>query len=151
MSFILCTSIHIPVEDVWFEIISLSNDSHSGAIPYCLQAYFYIVWESIDVMYLGKWAFLISDIGQYEHQIAFLSVTVLLMTYSVKQWQTHCLSKCCVVLCLTDSLPGDISQMVLSSVHPSFSVPIGLSPGKREASQQPCLLSKSVPSASLER
>ncbi|RMC16414.1 hypothetical protein DUI87_06743 [Hirundo rustica rustica] len=50
-----------------------------------------------------------------------------------------------------DSLPGDISQMVLSSVHPSFSVPIGLSPGKREASQQPFLLSKSVPSASLER
>ncbi|KAL9821666.1 rho guanine nucleotide exchange factor 28 isoform 2-T2 [Geothlypis trichas] len=50
-----------------------------------------------------------------------------------------------------DSLPGDISQMVLSSVHPSFSVPIGLSPGKREASQQPYLLSKSVPSASLER
>ncbi|NXX28669.1 ARG28 factor, partial [Nicator chloris] len=51
----------------------------------------------------------------------------------------------------TNSLPGDISQMVLSSVHPSFSVPIGLSPGKREASQQPFLLSKSVPSASLER
>ncbi|NWY69145.1 ARG28 factor, partial [Erithacus rubecula] len=65
--------------------------------------------------------------------------------------KTHCLSKCCVVLCLTDSLPGDISQMVLSSVHPSFSVPIGLSPGKREASQQSYLLSKSVPSASLER
>ncbi|NXQ10322.1 ARG28 factor, partial [Peucedramus taeniatus] len=52
---------------------------------------------------------------------------------------------------VTNSLPGDISQMVLSSVHPSFSVPIGLCPGKREASQQPCLLSKSVPSASLER
>ncbi|XP_068032578.1 rho guanine nucleotide exchange factor 28 isoform X3 [Anomalospiza imberbis] len=52
---------------------------------------------------------------------------------------------------VTNSLPGDISQMVLSSVHPSFSVPIGLSPGKREASQQPYLLSKSVPSASLER
>uniref|UniRef100_A0A8C3N6E8 Uncharacterized protein n=1 Tax=Geospiza parvula TaxID=87175 RepID=A0A8C3N6E8_GEOPR len=49
------------------------------------------------------------------------------------------------------SLPGDISQMVLSSVHPSFSVPIGLSPGKREASQQPYLLSKSIPGASLER
>ncbi|RLW05268.1 hypothetical protein DV515_00005216 [Chloebia gouldiae] len=52
---------------------------------------------------------------------------------------------------VTNSLPGDISQMVLSSVHPSFSVPIGLSPGKREASQQPYLLSRSVPSASLER
>ncbi|NXM92198.1 ARG28 factor, partial [Oenanthe oenanthe] len=52
---------------------------------------------------------------------------------------------------VTNSLPGDISQMVLSSVHPSFSVPIGLSPGKREASQQSYLLSKSVPSASLER
>ncbi|XP_063035754.1 rho guanine nucleotide exchange factor 28 isoform X8 [Melospiza melodia melodia] len=52
---------------------------------------------------------------------------------------------------VTNSLPGDISQMVLSSVHPSFSVPVGLSPGKREASQQPYLLSKSVPSASLER
>ncbi|CAN8220290.1 unnamed protein product [Coccothraustes coccothraustes] len=52
---------------------------------------------------------------------------------------------------VTNSLPGDISQMVLSSVHPSFSVPIGLSPGKREASQEPYLLSKSVSSASLER
>ncbi|KAL2294474.1 hypothetical protein Nmel_008206, partial [Mimus melanotis] len=52
---------------------------------------------------------------------------------------------------VTNSLPGDISQMVLSSVHPSFSVPIGLSPGKREASQQSYLLSKSVSSASLER
>ncbi|OWK62794.1 Rho guanine nucleotide exchange factor 28 [Lonchura striata] len=52
---------------------------------------------------------------------------------------------------VTNSLPGDISQMVLSSVHPSFSAPIGLSPGKREALQQPYLLSKSVPSASLER
>ncbi|NXB33627.1 ARG28 factor, partial [Eulacestoma nigropectus] len=52
---------------------------------------------------------------------------------------------------VTNSLPGDISQMVLSSVHPSSSVPIGLSPGKREASQQPYFLSKSVPSASLER
>ncbi|XP_041282877.1 rho guanine nucleotide exchange factor 28 isoform X10 [Onychostruthus taczanowskii] len=52
---------------------------------------------------------------------------------------------------VTNSLPGDISQMVLSSVHPSFSVPIGLSPGKKETSQQPYLLSKSLPSASLER
>ncbi|NXM51174.1 ARG28 factor, partial [Gymnorhina tibicen] len=52
---------------------------------------------------------------------------------------------------VTNSLPGDFSQMVLSSVHPSSSVPIGLSPGKREASQQLYFLSKSVPSASLER
>ncbi|NWT83959.1 ARG28 factor, partial [Lanius ludovicianus] len=52
---------------------------------------------------------------------------------------------------VTNALPGDISQMVLSSVHPSSSLPIGLSPGKREASQQLYFLSKSVPSASLER
>lgn len=148
MPFTLCTSICAPVEHVWFEIIFLSNDIHTG---YCLQSYFYILWESIVVMYFGKWTFLTSGVGQYEHQIAFLSISVLLMTYSVKQWQIHCSSKCCVVLCLADSLPGDISQMVLSSVHPSSSVPIGLSPGKREASQQPYLLSKSVPSTSLER
>ncbi|NWI46905.1 ARG28 factor, partial [Picathartes gymnocephalus] len=52
---------------------------------------------------------------------------------------------------VTNSLPGDISQMMLSSVHPSFSVPIGLPAGQREDSQQPYFLSKSVPSASLER
>ncbi|XP_066195264.1 rho guanine nucleotide exchange factor 28 [Sylvia atricapilla] len=52
---------------------------------------------------------------------------------------------------VTNSLPGDISQMVLSTAHSSFSVPVGLYPGKREASQQPFLLSKSVPTASLER
>ncbi|NXG15528.1 ARG28 factor, partial [Grallaria varia] len=52
---------------------------------------------------------------------------------------------------VTNSLPGDISQMVLSSVHPSSSLSIGLSPGKREASPQSCFLSKSVPSASFER
>ncbi|NXE97205.1 ARG28 factor, partial [Menura novaehollandiae] len=52
---------------------------------------------------------------------------------------------------VTNSLPGDISQMVLSSVHPSSSVPIGLSPGKKESLQQPYFLSKSVPSASFER
>ncbi|XP_010004683.1 PREDICTED: rho guanine nucleotide exchange factor 28 [Chaetura pelagica] len=51
----------------------------------------------------------------------------------------------------TNSLPGDISQMVLSSVHPSSSVPIGLSVGRREVSQQSHFLSKSVPSASFER
>ncbi|NWR59452.1 ARG28 factor, partial [Bucorvus abyssinicus] len=52
---------------------------------------------------------------------------------------------------VTNSLPGDISQMVLSPVHPSSSVPIGLSAGRREASQQSHFLSKSVPSASFER
>ncbi|KFP51706.1 Rho guanine nucleotide exchange factor 28, partial [Cathartes aura] len=41
-------------------------------------------------------------------------------------------------------------EEVLSSVHPSSSVPIGLSAGRREASQQSRFLSKSVPSASLE-
>ncbi|XP_058683479.1 rho guanine nucleotide exchange factor 28 isoform X4 [Poecile atricapillus] len=51
---------------------------------------------------------------------------------------------------VTNSLPGDISQMTLSTVHPSFSVPIGLSSGKREA-LPPYLLSKSVPGAGLER
>ncbi|NXQ91608.1 ARG28 factor, partial [Nyctibius grandis] len=52
---------------------------------------------------------------------------------------------------VTNSLPGDISQMVLFPVHPSSSVPIGLSAGRREASQQSHFLSKSVPSASFER
>ncbi|NXC00461.1 ARG28 factor, partial [Orthonyx spaldingii] len=52
---------------------------------------------------------------------------------------------------VTNSLPGDISQMVLSPVHSYSSVPIGLSRGKREASQQPYFLSKNVSSANLER
>ncbi|XP_032532449.1 rho guanine nucleotide exchange factor 28 isoform X9 [Chiroxiphia lanceolata] len=51
---------------------------------------------------------------------------------------------------VTNSLPGDMPQMVLSSVDPFSSVPIGLSYGKREVSQQ-SYLSKSVPSASFER
>ncbi|OXB60208.1 hypothetical protein ASZ78_008171 [Callipepla squamata] len=46
---------------------------------------------------------------------------------------------------------GDISQPGLSSVHPSSSVPIGLSAGRREALQQSHSLSKSVPGASYER
>ncbi|NXK47330.1 ARG28 factor, partial [Chauna torquata] len=46
---------------------------------------------------------------------------------------------------------GDISQPVLSLVHPSSSVPIGLSAGRREALQQSHSLSKSVPSANFER
>ncbi|XP_014820600.1 PREDICTED: rho guanine nucleotide exchange factor 28 isoform X9 [Calidris pugnax] len=52
---------------------------------------------------------------------------------------------------VTNSLPGDISQAALAPVHPSSSVPIGLSAGQREASQQSHFLSKSVPSASFER
>ncbi|KAM6035524.1 rho guanine nucleotide exchange factor 28 isoform 3-T4 [Theristicus caerulescens] len=52
---------------------------------------------------------------------------------------------------VTNSLPGDVSQMVLSPVRSSSSVPIGLSAGRREASQQSHFLSKSVPSASFER
>ncbi|NWZ52132.1 ARG28 factor, partial [Haliaeetus albicilla] len=51
---------------------------------------------------------------------------------------------------VTNSLPGDISQMVLSPVL-SSSVPVGLSAGRREGSPQPHFLSKSVPSASFER
>ncbi|NXE23809.1 ARG28 factor, partial [Ardeotis kori] len=52
---------------------------------------------------------------------------------------------------VTNSLPGDISHLALTSVHSSSSVPIRLSAGRREASQQSHFLSKSVPSASLER
>ncbi|XP_052557221.1 rho guanine nucleotide exchange factor 28 isoform X3 [Tympanuchus pallidicinctus] len=46
---------------------------------------------------------------------------------------------------------GDISQPGILSVHPSSSVPIGLSAGRREALQQSHSLSKSVPGASFER
>ncbi|XP_065511804.1 rho guanine nucleotide exchange factor 28 [Caloenas nicobarica] len=52
---------------------------------------------------------------------------------------------------VTNSLPGDVSQTVVSLVHPSSPVPIELSAGRREASQQTPFLSKSVPSASFER
>ncbi|XP_075382702.1 rho guanine nucleotide exchange factor 28 isoform X2 [Mycteria americana] len=52
---------------------------------------------------------------------------------------------------VTNSLPGDVSQTVLCPVRSSSSVPIGLSVGRREASQQSHFLSKSVPSASFER
>ncbi|NWR73763.1 ARG28 factor, partial [Centropus unirufus] len=52
---------------------------------------------------------------------------------------------------VTNSLPGDVSQTVLFPVHSTSSVPIGLSAGKREASQQSHFLSKSVPGASFER
>ncbi|KFP30885.1 Rho guanine nucleotide exchange factor 28, partial [Colius striatus] len=60
-------------------------------------------------------------------------------------------TKCCVVLCLTDSLPSDIAQIMLSPVHSSSSMPMGLSAGRREASQQSHALSQGVLSTSLER
>uniref|UniRef100_A0A669Q4N1 Rho guanine nucleotide exchange factor 28 n=1 Tax=Phasianus colchicus TaxID=9054 RepID=A0A669Q4N1_PHACC len=46
---------------------------------------------------------------------------------------------------------GDISQPGILSMHPSSSVPIGLSAGRREALQQSHSLSKSVPGTSFER
>ncbi|XP_074712454.1 rho guanine nucleotide exchange factor 28 isoform X1 [Strix uralensis] len=52
---------------------------------------------------------------------------------------------------ITNSLPGNVSQMVLFPVHPSSSMPIGLAAGSREALQQSHLVSKSLPSASFER
>ncbi|NXX79551.1 ARG28 factor, partial [Urocolius indicus] len=45
----------------------------------------------------------------------------------------------------------DIAHMMVSPVHPSSSMPIGLSAGRREASQQSHALSQSVPNTSLER
>ncbi|KGL92690.1 Rho guanine nucleotide exchange factor 28, partial [Charadrius vociferus] len=44
-----------------------------------------------------------------------------------------------------------LKQQFLEGVHPSSSMPIGLSAGRREVSQQSHFLSKSVPSASFER
>ncbi|NXS92336.1 ARG28 factor, partial [Jacana jacana] len=52
---------------------------------------------------------------------------------------------------VTNSLPGDISQAVLAPMHPSSSVPVGLSAGQKETSQQSHFLSKSVPGANFER
>ncbi|XP_010193174.1 PREDICTED: rho guanine nucleotide exchange factor 28, partial [Mesitornis unicolor] len=51
---------------------------------------------------------------------------------------------------VTNSLPGDITQMVHSPVHPSCSVPVGLSAGRRQTLQQSHFLSRSVLSASFE-
>ncbi|NXJ81391.1 ARG28 factor, partial [Trogon melanurus] len=68
-----------------------------------------------------------------------------------KKSQERCHNRNKTQACVTNSLPGDISQMMLPSVHPSSSVPIGLSAGRREALQQSHFLSKSVPSASFER
>ncbi|XP_043370621.1 rho guanine nucleotide exchange factor 28 isoform X7 [Dermochelys coriacea] len=52
---------------------------------------------------------------------------------------------------LTNSSFRDIPQPMFSSMHPSSSIPIGLSSVRKEVSQQPHSLSKSVPSASFER
>ncbi|XP_039400635.1 rho guanine nucleotide exchange factor 28 isoform X1 [Mauremys reevesii] len=52
---------------------------------------------------------------------------------------------------LTNSSFRDIPQPMFSSMHPSSSMPIGLSAVRKEVSQQPHSLSKSVPSASFER
>ncbi|NWX41049.1 ARG28 factor, partial [Steatornis caripensis] len=68
-----------------------------------------------------------------------------------KKYQERCHNKNKLQAGVTNSLPGDISQMALSPVHPSSCVPIGLSAGRREASQQSSFLSKSVPSAGFER
>ncbi|XP_074877321.1 rho guanine nucleotide exchange factor 28 isoform X2 [Buteo buteo] len=67
-----------------------------------------------------------------------------------KKSQERCHNKNKPQAGVTNSLPGDISQMVLSPVL-SSSVPVGLSAGRREGSPQPHFLSKSVPSASFER
>ncbi|XP_074808835.1 rho guanine nucleotide exchange factor 28 isoform X2 [Natator depressus] len=52
---------------------------------------------------------------------------------------------------LTNSSFRDIPQPTFSSMHPSSSMPVGLSSVRKEISQQPHSLSKSVPSASFER
>ncbi|XP_048705262.1 rho guanine nucleotide exchange factor 28 isoform X5 [Caretta caretta] len=52
---------------------------------------------------------------------------------------------------LTNSSFRDIPQPMFSSMHPSSSMPVGLSSVRKEVSQQPHSLSKSVPSASFER
>ncbi|XP_067425369.1 rho guanine nucleotide exchange factor 28 isoform X2 [Emydura macquarii macquarii] len=52
---------------------------------------------------------------------------------------------------LTNSSFREIPQPTFSSMHPSSSMPSGLSAVKKEVSQQPYSLSKSVPSASFER
>ncbi|XP_029430756.1 rho guanine nucleotide exchange factor 28 isoform X2 [Rhinatrema bivittatum] len=52
---------------------------------------------------------------------------------------------------LTNSSHRDIPQPVFSSMHPSSSLPVGLSALRKETSQQMYPLSKSVPTASFER
>ncbi|XP_008165743.2 rho guanine nucleotide exchange factor 28 isoform X5 [Chrysemys picta bellii] len=52
---------------------------------------------------------------------------------------------------LTNSSFREIPQPSMFSMHPSSSMPVGLSAVRKEVSQQPHSLSKSVPSASFER
>ncbi|XP_075788373.1 rho guanine nucleotide exchange factor 28 isoform X1 [Pelodiscus sinensis] len=52
---------------------------------------------------------------------------------------------------LTNSSFRDLPQPIFSSIHPSSSMPTGLSAVKKEVSQQPHALSRSVPCASFER
>ncbi|XP_037758961.1 rho guanine nucleotide exchange factor 28 isoform X5 [Chelonia mydas] len=52
---------------------------------------------------------------------------------------------------LTNSSFRDIPQPMFSSMHPSSSMPVGLSSVRKEVSQQPHSLSKSVPSTNFER
>ncbi|XP_074851528.1 rho guanine nucleotide exchange factor 28 [Carettochelys insculpta] len=52
---------------------------------------------------------------------------------------------------LTNSSFRDIPQPTFSSMHPSSSMPIGLSAARKDVSQQPQSLSRSVPCASFER
>ena len=68
----------------------LLSNIHARAVPLCLQSYLYIPWESITVVYHGKWTFWMPSIGQYEYEIAFLSRSVLLMTH---------LTLCVKILC----------------------------------------------------
>ncbi|KAM8793613.1 LOW QUALITY PROTEIN: rho guanine nucleotide exchange factor 28-like [Eudromia elegans] len=68
-----------------------------------------------------------------------------------KKLQERCHNKNKPQAGLTNSSLGDIPQPVFSLVHPSSSLPIGLSAARREASQQSHSLSKSIPSASFER
>lgn len=122
MSFTICTNIWVccvqvaMLEHVWF----LLSNIHAWAIPLCLQAHLYILWHSITVLYHGKRIFLIPSISQYEHQIAFLSISVLLMIYStlfvkmlccafalqipcLETFHRQCFSQCILLpLCLSD-------------------------------------------------
>ncbi|KFZ64460.1 Rho guanine nucleotide exchange factor 28, partial [Antrostomus carolinensis] len=93
-------------------------------------------------------------LGRESLQCSYCNVVVHKSCKECAPLCTKCLyAKGCkdVKMSNLNSQPGDISQMVLYPVHPSSSVPIGLSAGRKEASQQSHFLSKSVPSASFER
>lgn len=76
---LLCSGCSVRACMIWD--CFLLNNIPAGAIPLCLQVYLYILWESIKVLYHGKETSLIPSIDQYEHQIIFLNVSVLLVTY----------------------------------------------------------------------